>query len=119
MKDTEWPNFNSREGLSIVLYAMSYCLLFHCFFFEHYLYYSTTWVLAFALSIVLPCLIEAELSSNLHFSPTYGRFRKKNMIFRISIKFRIYIVVIRLFHFVGHFCTVSAPLPLWAVPTEF
>ena len=51
MKDTEWPNFDSKEDLSIVLYSMSYCLLFHCFFLEHYLYYSTTWVLAFALSI--------------------------------------------------------------------
>ena len=30
---------------------------------------------------------------------------KKNMIFRISIKFRIYIVVIRLFHFL----TIFAP----------
>ena len=37
VKDTYWLNFNSEEGLSIVLYAMSYCLLFHCFFFEHYL----------------------------------------------------------------------------------
>ena len=41
------------------------------------------------------------------------------MIFRLSIKFRIYIVVIRLFHFFGHFCPVSAPLPVWAVPIEF
>ena len=53
---------------------MTDCLLFHCFFFEHYLYYSTTWVLAFALSIFLASLIEAELFSNLHFSPTYGCF---------------------------------------------
>ena len=45
--------------------------------------------------------------------------QKKNMIFNLSIKFRIYIVVIRLFHFFHHFCPVSAPLPLWAIPTEF
>ena len=45
--------------------------------------------------------------------------QKNDMIFRISIKTRIYIVVIRLFHFFGHFCPVSAPLPLWAEPTEF
>ena len=36
---------------TFVSYSMRYCLLFGCFFFEHYLYYSTTWVLAFALCI--------------------------------------------------------------------
>ena len=41
------------------------------------------------------------------------------MIFRLSIKFRIYIVVIRLFHFFRHFCPVSAPYPPWADSTEF
>ena len=61
MKDTEWPNFNSKEGLSIVLYAMRYCLLFHCYFFEHYLYYSATWVLAFALSFFF-LLVSLKLS---------------------------------------------------------
>ena len=86
MNDTEWPNFNSKEGLSIVLYSMSYCLLFHCFFFEHYLYYSTTWVFAFALSIFLACLIEAELFSNLHFPPTYGPFTVKEYDFQTQHK---------------------------------
>ena len=78
---------------------MRYCLLFHCFFFEHYLQYSTTWVLAFALSILLASLIEIELFSNLHFLQHMVVSQKTNMIFRLSIKFRIYIVVIRLFHF--------------------
>ena len=61
---------------------MSYCLLFHCFFFEHYLYYSTTWVLAFALSIFLASLIEAELFSNLHFTRTYVPFTEKEYHFQ-------------------------------------
>ena len=86
MKDNEWPNFNSKEVLTIVLLSMSYCLLFHCFFFEHYLYYSTTWVLPLALSILLACLFEAELFSNLHFSPTYGLFRGTEYDFQTQHK---------------------------------
>ena len=86
MKDTEWPNFNAKEGLSIVLYSMRYCLLFHCFFFDHYLYYSTTWVLAFALSFFLAILIEAELFSNLGFSPKYGHFTGKEYDFQTQHK---------------------------------
>ena len=65
---------------------MSYCLLFHCFFFEHYLYYSTTWVLAFALSIFLASLIEIELFGNLHCCPTYGRFTEKQYDFQTQQK---------------------------------
>ena len=99
---------------------MSYCLLFHCFFFEHYSYYSTTWVLAFALSIFF-WLVSLRLGCSVScIFLQYGVLSQKNsMIFRISIKFCIYIVVIRLFHFFGHFCPVSAPLPPWADPTEF
>ena len=93
-------------------------MLFHCFFFEHYLYYSTTWVLAFALSISLARLIETVLFINLHLSPTYGHFTEKEYDFKIRIKFRIYIVVIKLFQFFDHFCPVSALLPLWAISTE-
>ena len=112
--------FNSKEGSSIVLYSMSYCLLFHCFFFEHYLYYRTTWVLAFALSIFFrPVSLRLSSAVICIFLQHMVVSQKKNMIFRLTIKFRIYIVVIRLFHFFGHFCPVSAPLPLWAVLTEF
>ena len=81
-EDAYQLNFNSKEGLSIVLCAMSYCLLFHCFVFEHYLSYSTTWVLAFALSIFLASLIEIELYSNLHFSSAHGCFTEGEYDFK-------------------------------------
>ena len=119
MRDTEWANFNSKEGLSIVLYSMSYCLLFHCFFFEHYLYDSTTWVLAFALSFFWLVSLRLSCSVICIFLQSMVVSQKEDMIFRIGIKFGIYIVVIRLFYFFGHFCLVSAPLPPWADPTEF
>ena len=50
--------------------------------------------------------------------------QKEHMIFRLSRKFRIYIVVIRLFDFFDHFCPVSEPFLLSSevireVPTEF
>ena len=61
---------------------MSFCLIFHCFFFEHYLKCITTWVLAFALSIFLASLIEIERFSNLHFSPTYAHFTEKEYDFQ-------------------------------------
>ena len=65
---------------------MSYCLLFHCIFFENYLQYSTLWVLAFALFIFLASLIEIELFSNLHFPPTYGGFTEIENDFRTQHK---------------------------------
>ena len=73
---------------------MSYCLLFHCFFFEHYLEYSTTWVLAFALSIFFG-LVSLRLSCSVIciFLQHMVVSQKENMIFRLSLKFRIYILV--------------------------
>ena len=65
---------------------MSVCLIFHCFLSEHYLQHSSTWVLAFALSIFLASLIEIELFSNLQFSPTYGRFTGKKCDFQTRHK---------------------------------
>ena len=62
--------------------------------------------------------MEIELFSNLHFSPTYGRFTEKDYDFQTQHKIPHLYSGHKTISFFDHFCPVSAPLPLWVIPTE-